>query len=107
MHIHTLVLGIAHICIILAILAQAFMLSILSLILKTHPPGPMLIATKSWSEVIRPRVIELWEGASTPCPTLGQGEYVFAGSESLVKCIRWSSAHFGFGDLWLAELKPS
>ena len=67
MHIHTLVLGIAHICIILAILAQAFMLSILNFILKTHPPGPMLIATKSWPEATWPRVIELWEGANIPC----------------------------------------
>ena len=43
------------------------MLSILNFVLKTHPPGPMLIATKSWPGATWPRVIELWGGASTPC----------------------------------------
>ena len=52
-------------------------------LLKTHPPGPMLIATKSCPDVIRTRVIELWGGVNAPwSPWLlqGQGEYAFAGS---------------------------
>ncbi len=69
-----------------------FMLSILNFVLKTHPPGPMLIATKSWPGATWPRVIELWGGASTPCFPVHTGG---KGSTSLRARSLWWGASGG------------
>ena len=64
---------------------SCLMPSISRFVLKTHPPVPMLIATKSCpdNQIVGTRVIVLWGGVNAPWFSWfssGQGEYAFVGS---------------------------